>query len=227
MQIKSFLKQIRRVFKRLYLGPFDIFLKEVHGVIHIGANEGQEREHYSKYGLQKVLWVEADPEAFKKLKKNISQYKNQIALNYLVLDKKKMNNFNISNANGNASSVLELSKHKKMYPDVKYIRKIFLPSYTLGDIIKRERINIKNYQALILDVQGSELKVLKGTNKLLYNFKYIKLECSNFEVYKKNPNIKEISDYLLKYNFKEVKRIKIDKNKKNEEVFDILYSLTN
>lgn len=89
MQIKSFLNITNRILKRLYLGPFDIFLKEVNGVIHIGANEGQEREHYKKYGLQKVLWIEADPEAFKKLKKNISQYKNQIALNYLVLNKKK------------------------------------------------------------------------------------------------------------------------------------------
>ena len=62
-------------------------------MIHIGANEGQEREHYSKYGLQKVLWIEADPEAFKKLKKNIASTKNQKALNYLVLDKKKINNF--------------------------------------------------------------------------------------------------------------------------------------
>lgn len=87
--MKSIFNVTIRVLKRLYAGPFDSFLKEVNGVIHIGANEGQEREHYNKYGLQKVLWIEADPEAFKKLKKNISQYKNQTALNYLVLDKKK------------------------------------------------------------------------------------------------------------------------------------------
>jgi len=221
--MKSIFNVTTRVLKRLYAGPFDSFLKEVKGVIHIGANEGQEREHYKKYGLQKVLWIEADPEAFKKLKKNISQYKNQIALNYLVLNKKKKSKFNISNSNGNASSVLEFSKHKKMYPNVKYIKKIFIQSYTLCNILKKEKINLKNYQVLILDVQGSELRVLKGANKLLINFKYIKLECSNFEVYRDNPSINEISNYLKNYNFKEVKRIKIDQNESKEEVFDILF----
>ena len=223
MHMKSFLNLIIRILKRLYLGPFDSFLKDVHGVIHIGANEGQEREHYNKYDLQKVLWIEADPEVFKKLKENISQYKNQTALNYLVLDNNNKKKFNISNSNGNASSILEFSKHKKMYPNVKFVKKIFLQSYSLRNIVKKEKINLKNYQALILDVQGSELKVLKGANKLLINFNYIKLECSNFEVYKHNPSIKVISNYLKNYNFKEVKKIKIDQNKSKEEVFDILY----
>jgi FkbM family methyltransferase len=222
--MKSIFNITVRVLKRLYAGPFDSFLKEVNGVIHIGANEGQEREHYNKYGLQKVLWIEADPEAFKKLKKNISQYKNQTALNYLVLDKKKINNFYISNANGSASSILELSKIKEMYPDTKYIKKISLTSYTLSDIIKKQKISIKDYQTLILDTQGSELKILRGVNKLLKNFKYIKLEASNFELYKNNPVLKEIVDYLKNYNFTEVKKIKIDQNKNREKVFDVLFA---
>ena len=227
MQIKFILNITTRVLKRLYLGPFDSFLKEVNGVIHIGANEGQEREHYSKYGLQKVLWIEADPEAFKKLKKNIKNIKNQTALNYLVLDKKKINNFYISNANGNASSILEFSTHKKMYPDVKYIKKISLMSYTLCNIIKKDKISIKDYQTLILDTQGSELQILKGANKLLKNFKYIKLEASNFELYKNNPVLKEIADYLKNYNFIEVKKITIDQNKNREKVFDVLFASKN
>jgi len=55
MRIKSFLNLTTRIFKRLYLGPFDNFLRNVNGVIHIGANEGQEREHYKKYNINRVL----------------------------------------------------------------------------------------------------------------------------------------------------------------------------
>ena len=224
MRIKSFLNLTTRILKRLYLGPFDNFLRNVNGVIHIGANEGQEREHYKKYNVNKVLWIEADPNVFKKLKKNISKYKNHIAINYLILDKSQKTQFNISNAQGNASSVLNLLKHKEMYPEIKFIKKISIQGYTFALVVKREGINIKNYQALILDTQGSELMILQGANKLLNNFKYIKLECADFEIYKNSPSIKEISKYLKKFNFKEKKRIKIDENKKNQNVYDVLYS---
>jgi FkbM family methyltransferase len=205
------------------LGPFDNFLRNVNGVIHIGANEGQEREHYKKYNINRVLWIEADPNVFKKLKKNISKYKNHIAINYLILDKSQKTKFNISNAEGNASSVLNLLKHKEMYPEIKFIKRITIQGYTFALVVKREGINIKNYQALILDTQGSELMILKGANKLLNNFKYIKLECADFEIYKSSPTVKEISKYLKKFNFKEKKRIKID-DKKNQNVYDVLYS---
>ena len=224
MRVKSFLNLTTRILKRLYLGPFDNFLRNVNGVIHIGANEGQEREHYKKYSINKVLWIEADPNVFKKLKKNISKYKNHIAINYLILDKSQKTQFNISNAQGNASSVLNLLKHKEMYPEIKFIKKITIQGYTFALVVKREGINIKNYQALILDTQGSELMILQGANKLLHNFKYIKLECADFEIYKNSPTLKEISKYLKKFNFKEEKRIKIDENKKNQNVYDVLYS---
>ena len=79
-------------------------------------------------------------------------------------------------------------------------------SYTLSDIIKKDKISIKDYQTLILDTQGSELQILKGPNKLLKNFKYIKLEASNFELYKNNRVLKEIADYLKNYNLIEVKK---------------------
>jgi len=124
MQFKSFLRLTTRVLKRLYFGPFDSFLKEVDGVIHVGANEGQEREHYKKYGINNVLWIEADPFVFKKLKKNLLNYENQYAINYLILDKKQRIKFNISNAKGNASSVFDLLEHKQMYPEIKFKKKL-------------------------------------------------------------------------------------------------------
>jgi hypothetical protein len=98
-----------------------------------------------------------------------------------------------------------------------------IQGHTFKSIIKKENINIKKYQALILDTQGSELLILKGAKKILNNFKYIKLECANFEIYRNCPSEKEISLYLLNYGFQEVKRIKIDENKNKKKVFDILY----
>jgi FkbM family methyltransferase len=222
---KYYFNFLIRVLKRLIFGPFDNFLKYSTGVIHIGANVGQERNHYKKYNVKKILWVESDPNTFRQLKKNIKPYKNQKALNYLLTDKKKkLQKLNISNFGANASSIFDFSTHKEMHPKVKFINKILLNSSTLIDMIKKEKIKLKNYNTLVLDTQGSELLILKGAAKILNEFKYIKLETSDFEIYKNAPTLKVVSRFLKIYNFVEVKKIKIDENKNSGKVFDILHS---
>jgi FkbM family methyltransferase len=221
---KYYFNLLIRVLKRLIFGPFDNFLKNTTGIIHIGANIGQERNHYKKYKIKKIVWVEPDPNTFRQLKKNIKPYKNQKELNYLLSDKKKITKFNISNFGGNASSIFDFSTHKEMHPQVKFINKILLTSSTFIDMIEKEKIKLKDYNTLVLDTQGSELLILKGAAKVLNEFKYIKLETSDFEIYKNAPTLKVISRFLNIYNFVEIKKIKIDENKNGGKVFDILYS---
>lgn len=220
---KKYLNLLIRIIKRIVFGPFDNFLKDSNGVIHIGANIGQEKDHYKKFKVKRVLWIEADPNTFKKLKKNIKQYKNQKALNYLLNNKKKNIIFNVSNFGGNASSIFNFSEHKKMHPDVKFTKKIMLKSYTFEEMIAKERIIIKDYNTLIMDTQGSELLILKGAKKFIHQFKYIKLETSDYEIYKKAPILKTITSFLKLHNFTEKKKIKIDESKNGGSVFDILY----
>jgi len=56
------------------------FLNNVSGIIHVGANSGQERGEYSLYSLD-VLWVEPIPEVFKKLKKILKNIPNKKVMN--------------------------------------------------------------------------------------------------------------------------------------------------
>ena len=41
----------------------DDFLRSCSGVIHVGANSGQERELYAQHGLN-VVWIEPIPEVY-------------------------------------------------------------------------------------------------------------------------------------------------------------------
>ena len=68
-KIKAILHQARSMLKR---DP-DRFLRKVSGVIHVGANAGQERELYAKFGLR-VIWIEPIPEVFEKLKMNVAKF---------------------------------------------------------------------------------------------------------------------------------------------------------
>ena len=199
------------------------FLNNVSGVIHVGANSGQERDEYNLYSLN-VIWIEPIPKVFNKLKKNIKKYSKQKAYKYLLtnIDNQDIN-FKIANNAGQSSSILELNQHKDIWPKVEYTRSIKLKSSTLKNVIKHEKIDIKRYQALIIDTQGSELLVLKGGSNLLKNFRYIKTEAADFESYKECCLIKDLSKFLDKFGFKEIKKVKFATRKEGGSYFDILY----
>ena len=76
---------LRRI-KALFTRNPDRFLKKVTGLIHVGANSGQERNLYQKHGLR-VIWIEPIPEVFQKLTANLNGYPAQRAFQYLVTDK--------------------------------------------------------------------------------------------------------------------------------------------
>jgi hypothetical protein len=53
--------------------------KNINGLIHIGAHWGGESLIYKLY-QKEVLWIEAIPKVFKKLKQNLKIYPKQKAL---------------------------------------------------------------------------------------------------------------------------------------------------
>jgi len=110
---------------------------------------------------------------------------------------------NISN-NGQSSSILELGTHKKHYPYIKYIDTIKVKNKRIDTMYKEDNIPNTFANFLNIDIQGAELLALKGTGKILHNFDYVYLEVNRDYVYKNCALIKEIDDYLFKFNFKRV-----------------------
>lgn len=203
------------------------FLENVKGVIHVGANTGQERFFYRLLGL-KVLWIEPIPETFKKLEKNIKDIPNQIALNQLITDKdNEIYNFHITDNDGLSSSLFELKLHKEMWPNVRKKKTITLSSKTLESLFDEQNINKSDFQALIIDTQGSELLVLKGCKKMLNNFRYIKTEAADFESYEKCCLLKDICEFLNKNGFKEINRYATGENDGIGQYFDLLFKNEN
>ncbi len=66
-----------RVHAIIFKKPYR-YLNYAKGVIHVGANWGQEKDIYSYFNLN-VISVEPIPEIFNKLKENIHRYPNQQA----------------------------------------------------------------------------------------------------------------------------------------------------
>jgi FkbM family methyltransferase len=220
--IKSLRRALHPIKSAVIKSPL-AFLEQVTGVIHIGANVGQERDLYERFDFN-VLWVEPIPEVFLQLKKNLQGFPRQRACQYLVTDKdNETYSFNISSNNGESSSILDINMHKDIWPEVGYSRKIDIQSITLRSLMDKERIPLNMYNALIMDTQGSELLVLKGTGDLLRSFKFIKTEVSDFESYKNCCKVEDIELYLKQFGFSEYHRNKFAAHPDGGGYFDIIY----
>ena len=201
----------------------DRFLKKVKGIIHVGANTGQEMELYAKYKLP-VVWIEPIPEVFETLQNNLKAVKNQVAIKGLVTDVDDNDyEFHVANNYGASSSILELDLHTDIWPDIKYEKTISLKSNTLASLLKNNNISLDNFDTLIMDTQGSELLVLQGSVPILDKFTFIKTEVSDFESYKGCCQLKDIDAFLREYGFKEYYRHKFIEHPKGGSYFDIVY----
>ena len=49
-----------------YLINFQIPIK---GIIHVGAHELEEMNDYLKRGIDKIIWIEANPEKYRNIEK--------------------------------------------------------------------------------------------------------------------------------------------------------------
>ena len=187
---------LRYQISRLAGNP-DAYLKLCYGgVIHVGANDGQERFCYSENGL-KVVWIEAIPEVYEALLRNIAPFPEQRAIQALVTDRNgDTHTLHVSNNRGLSSSIFELHQHKDIWPDVHYVREVVLTSVTLKTALETAGVDLSDYEVLVMDTQGSELMVLKGAEEILPSFKYIKSEAADFEIYKNCATVEQIRAFL-------------------------------
>jgi FkbM family methyltransferase len=216
-------KFLRRIVRRL-VHPEDFFLRRVSGIIHVGAHLGQECDRYAENGLN-VLWIEPNRRIFQTLSKALRLYPKQTALSYLVTDADdKDYTLHISSNNGASSSIFEFGAHKEIWPEVTFTEAIPLKSITLSSLVKRERVDLGRYDALVMDTQGSELLVLKGAADILGSFKFIKTEAADFEVYKGCCRLADLDLFLSAHHFRRVRKKRFAHKSGVGSCYDVVYS---
>ncbi|MEK9279815.1 MULTISPECIES: FkbM family methyltransferase [unclassified Bradyrhizobium] len=212
----------RYLYRRVYGDP-DNYLQLCSGVIHVGANAGQERDLYARHKL-KVAWIEPIPEQFEKLQQNIRSLPDQRAINALIADSDgKPYTFHVSNNDGLSSSILDLRGHKDIWPDVHYVRDITIHSSTLKTALEMSGIDPGRYNALVLDTQGSELLVLRGAEDILRQFRFIKAEAADFESYRNCATVDQLCSYLKPFGFQVNREDRFAKRASGGAYFDILF----
>lgn len=177
---------------------FPKYKLKLKGVLHVGANVGEEREVYDQLGIRKQIWIEGNPEIFLKLKQNISHNPQAVALNYVIGDENKDTVLHISNNGSQSSSVLNLGTHKIQHPDVHYVKDIPCKMYRIDSL----DLDLEGVDFLNIDLQGFEYQALKGMGDLLKQFKAAYIEVNKANVYEGCTQIDSMDLFMISKGFR-------------------------
>lgn len=214
----------RRLLQLGRLDPDAVWLRRLHGVIHVGANTGQERALYHQYRLP-VVWIEPIPEVFARLQANIAGLPAQRAVQALVADEEGRSvAFHVASNDGLSSSMLDLAGHRELWPQVGYRRTLELRTTTLDALVRDGAIApADGFDALVMDTQGSELQVLRGATALLAHIDYLQTEAADFEAYAGGCRLAELDEFLRARGFEELRRTRFAARAGLGAYYDVVY----
>lgn len=171
------------------------------GVLHVGANVGEEAPVYDELGIKRVIWVEANEKLLPQLASVCHKY-GHAYLHACISDVHGGEvSFNISNNAGQSSSILELGTHKIAHPEVHYVETIKMQTKRLDHIFNNPN-DFHAYDFLNIDLQGAELKALRGMGDLLHRFRWAYLEVNQAELYKGCALVEDIDMYMIGFGFR-------------------------
>lgn len=156
-------------------------------VVHVGGNVGEEGELYSRWGSQ-VIWFEPRPEAALQIRAKYPQHMvveaaAGAAVGYVGI---------WLASNGQSSSLLEPESHLDCHPEVTFKRGYEVPVIPV-DAVAQET------DALVVDAQGYEERVLKGAGKCLEQCSWIYMEVNRGELFRGCPHIERLDEMLHRY----------------------------
>ena len=163
------------------------------GIVHVGANTCQELPLYLSHGIENRIWIEPFVEL---------EFPNgETIINVGIGDKNEEISVVYQASNNNEStSLLKPIKHTEMYNNINFnLAKIPTKIVTLEEVIKNNPGGGQNFNYLVLDIQGMELKALKGLGQYANHFDVIITEAYIDELYEDCGKLNEIQELLTEY----------------------------
>jgi hypothetical protein len=173
------------------------------GVIHIGAHYGKEIETYQKTNVENILFFEPLSLNFSVLKDRVSHFKNVKLENCALGDTEGTIKMHVEEKNqGQSSSILKPRGHLFQYPHIQFTKEETVNITTLDKYSQNN--DLKDYNIIVIDVQGYELPVFKGAINTLNNIDMIISEVNRAELYENVTMVPELDAFLSSFNFKRV-----------------------
>jgi len=183
---------------------------KINGVIIAGAHQGNEIETYVKHEIRNIIAFEPVLSNFRILQKRWEKFNFHLIPFALGAAPGKAEMFIESANEGQSCSILEPELHKVQYPHIVFNEKetVYISTLDIEIPLIEDPPTAKSQQPkanfLDIDCQGYELEVLKGATETLKTIDYIYTEVYRNNVYKGNPMITEIDNYLAPFGFTRV-----------------------
>jgi FkbM family methyltransferase len=162
-------------------------------IIDIGAYKGEWTEDVLKiYPDASYLLLEANPEREKDLQAFVQRKKSSKIDFELALLDKNAGTEKVFHVMDTASSALEEFSEQDS-------KQIIIPTRTLNEIADRKGFH--QVSLMKLDVQGYELEVLKGGDKILPYTEAVLLEVSLLDIHKNVPLLRDVVNFMYDYGF--------------------------
>lgn len=172
------------------------------GVLHVGACQCEEQGLYEAVGVGKedVLWIEANEDLVKQLRGEGGKHLHLIHAVVDEIDDHECD-FQITNNGSASSSLLNLKTHLTEHPNVHVVERRRVRTVSLNTLFEKHRIPYDRYDFINLDIQGVELRALRGATHILPHVHAIYTEVNIRELYEGCAMMHEIDAFLADYGF--------------------------
>jgi FkbM family methyltransferase len=174
----------------------------IRGVVHVGANRGDEVDDYAAAGATNVVWVEALPDLCTRLRRRTARHPGHHVLEALcgAKDGERVT-FHVATNDGQSSSMLEMEDSTTLFPYISYSHAIELTTQRLDSAMQGAGFAFDTFNAACLDVQGVELDVLVGASALLPHLDCIQAEVGEVPIYKNGTHVAQLGAFLAMQGF--------------------------
>lgn len=176
---------------------------QIHGVLHVGAHEGQEISTYDRLGVRHVTFVEANPDVHARLCKAMAGRDHVRCMHRAISDTHGTIRLNLASFD-QSSSILPMAGHLEIYPEIVPAGSVEVPCTTIDGLIAECGGSFDMFDLLHLDIQGAEGLALRGARQALRHLDAVHVEVNFSNLYEHGAQIEEIEDLLHNAGFRRV-----------------------
>ena len=171
-------------------------------IVEAGSHWGEDTIWLARYWPRGVVHAfEPSPELFATTTRHTNWIRNVQRYAFALSDRVETTELFVSSGDSTASSSIFAPKeHLVEHPTVKFEKRFAVPTITLE--VWAQQYGVKRVDFLWLDMQGAELRALKGLGKLIETTRALHVEVSTKESYAGAPLYPELSAWMRDRGFK-------------------------
>jgi len=167
------------------------------GVLHVGAHEAEEAIDYRNHKWGSVIWVEMLPEKYEALRVRFANDAHNLVLHAACWDSDGVRLPIFRASNGQSSSLLSPEHHLIDHPSISFVKGGEITTSRLDSILPVAA----RFDFINLDIQGAELRALRGLGERLASVRWAYLEVSTLRLYRDCASIGEIDAFMKSVGF--------------------------